>query len=161
MTTATAPVVPALTPDHLSNLRRSFDAFRPFAWEVAEEFVRRFRQKSSTLPACIEIESHATLRFFRLLNLSVVHASHLDRFAALLRHQAIGKMPCRLSYAHLYAAGEALQSTLAEVLGDDFDVDVRTAWLRVWAALGAALLAASVVELKSDEVESYALPHAA
>lgn len=161
MTNANSPVVPVLTPDHLSNLQRSFASIRPFAWEVAEEFVRRFRAKSATLPVCIETEAHATHRFFRLLNLAVAHAGNLDRFAALLRHEAIGKMPCRLSYAHLYAAGEALQSTLAEVLGDEFDVDVRSAWLRVWAAVGSALLAASVVELKSDAHTGFALPHAA
>jgi len=135
---------PALTPQQIALVRKSFEAVVPIRETAATLFYARLFEIAPEVRPLFSRDLSA--QGTKLMAALAMVARNLDRIDDIrpeieklaLRHVSYGAVE-----AHYPAVGEALLWTLEQGLGESFGDDVRDAWTTAYALLSGAMIAAS------------------
>lgn len=129
---------------HAELIRRSFDEIAPVAEHAAALFYRTLFEQSPELRPLFRGDLGSQGR--RLMEMIGAAVRLLDHPQSLLpvlaqlgtRHAGYGVQP-----GDYRKVGQALITTLAEALGDDFDDATREAWSAMYALVSTTMVAAA------------------
>jgi nitric oxide dioxygenase len=136
-----------MTENDVRVVRTSFAKVTPIAQVAATLFYERLFEIAPETRVLFKGDMEEQGR--KLMMMLTMVVGSLDRLDELVpaaqglarRHVRYGVQP-----AHYEPVGRALIDTLAQGLGDDFDVETRSAWSTAYATLSSVMIAAAYPE---------------